>query len=238
MPQRIWLDVPFAEKDEAKARGARWDPTAKRWYAPRPGIAELGRWAALPGVPDPLPGEDRAFGSGLFVDLVPSSCWFTNVRSCVAERDWERLRRMITGRAGQRCEICLRGEDRGTRRWLEAHERWAYDDSTRTQVLRRLICVCTDCHTTTHFGLAQVRGIDDRALAHLREVTGMSALEADEHVGAAFDLWRRRSVTEWELDLSILTDAGITVTPPPTAADRAAVAERTLHVQRDHEPRR
>jgi len=41
-----------------------------------------------------LPGEDRSFGSGLFVDLVPSSCWFTNVRSCVDRRDWERLRRM------------------------------------------------------------------------------------------------------------------------------------------------
>ena len=48
------------------------------------------------------------FGSGLFVDLVPSSCWFSNVRSCVDQRDWERLRRMITNRADQRCEVCQR----------------------------------------------------------------------------------------------------------------------------------
>ena len=95
---KVWLDVPFGEKDEAKALGARWDPDARRWYAPRPGIAELERWAALPDVPDLLPGEDRSFGAGLFVDLVPRSCWFTNVRSCVSDRDWERLRRMITGR--------------------------------------------------------------------------------------------------------------------------------------------
>ncbi|MFD0922421.1 DUF5710 domain-containing protein [Saccharopolyspora rosea] len=27
---RIWLDVPFAEKDEAKSLGARWDPAEKR----------------------------------------------------------------------------------------------------------------------------------------------------------------------------------------------------------------
>ncbi|MGW1682311.1 DUF5710 domain-containing protein [Saccharopolyspora sp. NPDC002376] len=229
MPQRIWLDVPFAEKDEAKSHGARWDPSGKRWFAPRPGMAELQRWAALPEVPDLLPGEDRTFGSGLFVDLVPSSCWFTNVRSCVGKPDWERLRRMITRRAGQLCEICQRGEDRDVRRWLEAHERWAYDDRTRTQALRRLICVCTDCHTTTHFGLAQVKGIDARALAHLREVTGMSAAEADNHVRSAFALWQRRSATTWALDLSILTEAGITITPPPAAADRAAVAERTLN---------
>jgi hypothetical protein len=31
MPQ-ITLDVPFAEKDEAKALGARWDAQARSWY--------------------------------------------------------------------------------------------------------------------------------------------------------------------------------------------------------------
>jgi hypothetical protein len=45
---KIWLDVAFAEKDEAKAHGARWDPTARRRYAPRPGITALDRWQALP----------------------------------------------------------------------------------------------------------------------------------------------------------------------------------------------
>ncbi|MGH3174452.1 MAG: DUF5710 domain-containing protein [Streptosporangiaceae bacterium] len=25
---RIWLDVAFTEKDEAKAHGARWDPAS------------------------------------------------------------------------------------------------------------------------------------------------------------------------------------------------------------------
>jgi Domain of unknown function (DUF5710) len=121
--ERVWLDVSYQEKDEAKALGARWDAAAKRWYAPHAGMVGLQQWAALPEVPDLLPGEDRGFGSGLFVDLVPSSCWFTNVRSCIHQRDWERLRRMVTRRAGQLCEICGRGEAREEQRWLEAHER-------------------------------------------------------------------------------------------------------------------
>lgn len=29
---KVYLDVPFSEKDEAKAVGARWDKDAKRWY--------------------------------------------------------------------------------------------------------------------------------------------------------------------------------------------------------------
>ncbi|MGA6173849.1 DUF5710 domain-containing protein [Streptomyces sp. NPDC012600] len=226
--ERIWLDVPFAEKDEAKKGGARWDPAAKRWYAPRSGIAELQRWAPAPDIPDLLPGEDRSLGSGLFVDLVPSTCWFTNVRSCVDARDWERLRRMITGRAGQRCEICGAGEDRGTRRWLEAHERWVFDDTARVQTLKRLICLCTDCHTVTHFGYAQVRGVERQALAHLVRVTRMSESQARLHISSAFALWEQRSQTAWTLDLGILTNAGIALAPPPEARDRARVAEETL----------
>lgn len=229
---RIWLDVPYQDKDEAKSHGARWDPDAKRWYAPRPAMDGLKRWEALPEVPNPLPGEDRTFGAGLFVDLVPSSCWFTNVRSCVDQRDWERLRRMVTQRAGQVCEVCGRGEARQEQRWLEVHERWAYDASRRVQALRRLICLCTDCHRTTHFGLAQVKGLADEALAHLMKVTGFSRTQADEHVRAAVAVWRQRSQTVWTLDLGMLTKAGVTVSRPPDAATRREVAEDTLRTYR------
>ena len=49
--QQPWLDVPFAEKDEAKAAGAQWDRRARRWYAPRPGMPELARWLPRPRTP-------------------------------------------------------------------------------------------------------------------------------------------------------------------------------------------
>ncbi len=58
--ERIWLDVPYAEKDLAKAEGARWDPRARRWYAPRPGMAGLERLAARPYIPTSLSGDDRS----------------------------------------------------------------------------------------------------------------------------------------------------------------------------------
>ncbi|RZD80934.1 DUF5710 domain-containing protein [Streptomyces albidoflavus] len=232
MAERIWLDVPYAEKDQAKAAGARWDPAAKRWYAPLKGMTALEPWTAAPDVPDLLPGEDRTLGDGLFVDLVPSSCWFTNVRSCVTPRDWERLRRMITRRARMRCEACGTGEDRTAQRWLEAHERWVYDDATRIQYLKRLICLCTDCHTVTHYGYAQVRGLESKAFAHLTKVTKMDGVAARRHIDAAFATWRRRSAVTWKLDLSILTDAGITLKRPPSAEKRPGIAAATLTTER------
>lgn len=30
----VFLTVPYAEKDAAKALGARWNPTRRRWYVP------------------------------------------------------------------------------------------------------------------------------------------------------------------------------------------------------------
>lgn len=44
---RVYLAVPFEEKHKAKKAGARWDPHARRWYAPShdaPTLKKLERW--------------------------------------------------------------------------------------------------------------------------------------------------------------------------------------------------
>jgi hypothetical protein len=157
-PGRVYLDVPYWEKDAAKANGARWDSHARRWYDPCPHTPALQRWAARPDLPEVLAGEDRSFGQGLFVDLVASSCWFTNVRSCVTDTDWERLRRPILRRADHRCEACGHAEDRVTGRGLEVHERWHYDHERNVQSLRRLIARCPACHVSPSVTNRQVNG--------------------------------------------------------------------------------
>ena len=42
---RLWLDVPFAENNEAKAAGARWDPgDAPLVLRPAPVRTDVVRW--------------------------------------------------------------------------------------------------------------------------------------------------------------------------------------------------
>ncbi|KAI9024660.1 hypothetical protein DFJ74DRAFT_767219 [Hyaloraphidium curvatum] len=43
--ERVYLDVPFEEKDLAKRRGAKWDPERRQWYVPA-GVdpARLEHW--------------------------------------------------------------------------------------------------------------------------------------------------------------------------------------------------
>jgi hypothetical protein len=31
---RIYLNVPYSQKDAAKAKGASWDPVRRSWYVP------------------------------------------------------------------------------------------------------------------------------------------------------------------------------------------------------------
>ncbi len=41
----LYLNVPYHEKEEAKAAGARWDPQAKKWYVgDRRGYRRCLKW--------------------------------------------------------------------------------------------------------------------------------------------------------------------------------------------------
>jgi hypothetical protein len=47
---KIYLNVPFAQKDEAKALGARWDAVKKKWYATASkDITLFARWQTESG---------------------------------------------------------------------------------------------------------------------------------------------------------------------------------------------
>ena len=58
-----FLNVPYAEKDQARELGARWNPTRKRWYVPD-GVAlePFERWLPKNGDPDGAPGARPASG--------------------------------------------------------------------------------------------------------------------------------------------------------------------------------
>lgn len=44
-PHRMRLDVPFSEKDQAKALGAKWDAKARTWFiAADMAMGKFSRW--------------------------------------------------------------------------------------------------------------------------------------------------------------------------------------------------
>lgn len=203
MTTRTYLDVPFSEKDAAKDAGARWDAARRMWYAPAGLNEQLQRWAQ-PTEDLTIEGEDRTFGDDgprLIVDLVPRTSWAANVRSLMPAGQWRDLSRRVRARAGDRCESCG-----GTFRpqQLAAHERFSFDERTRTQRLERLVALCTACHLATHYGFACTQQREDEALAQLELVNEWTRPHAKRHVRTAYAVWEQRSQIEWTVDLSIL----------------------------------
>jgi hypothetical protein len=146
----------------------------------------------------------------LTIELVPKTCWFSNVRDHVSHAQWDMLRKQTYKEAGYVCEIC---GGRGEKHPVECHEVWTYDDINHVQTLTRLIALCPACHEVKHIGLASVRGRGQIALAHMARVNGIGLSEAMNYYVDAFEKWEDRSKHEWSLDLSWLEKAGIVVTP-------------------------
>jgi len=146
-----------------------------------------------PSATQSAPWEDRAFGDGLFVEQIPTSCWFTNVRTCMSPSDSARVKALVVARTGRRCEVCGTGAEPSQGLWLPANERWSYNDATRVQTLRRLVCLCTRCHRATHVGFAEITGHRTQAHAHLRAVNRRIVVDTDAHFAMAARVWRARS---------------------------------------------
>ncbi len=137
----------------------------------------------------------------LTIELVPQTCWFSNVRSEVSPADWDRLRKRTAAHAENHCQIC---GGRGPKWPVECQELWDYDDARRVQTLTGLLALCPACHEVKHMGFANFRGRGDIAARHLAKVNGWAAPEAERYIAEQFAVWERRSHFQWALDLSWL----------------------------------
>jgi len=144
----------------------------------------------------------------LEIELVPRTCWFSNVRSCVSKKDWDMLRKKAYVAAGHKCEIC---GGKGKHWPVECHEVWEYDDTKKTQTLLRMCALCPGCHEVKHMGLAGIKGRTKQALKHLAKVNSWKLSQAEDHATKAFATWRNRSTYYWLLDLAYLDGENVKV---------------------------
>ena len=210
-PPRQYLNVSFAEKDEAKLLGARWDNSKRSWYAPNGEPELIKKWGKsnVPPITE-LQGENRDCGPhALCIYFAPKSCWCRNIRYAIDPNDRERVETFVFTRAKHCCELCKVCTKQGSPLVLQA--RWDYDvsDNSHVQRLVRLMAVCSECHDVTHFGKSSMNGKKDQALNHLKKVNRMTDTEVKEHVDASFHKRREMDLYTWKLDLSLLSKNGV-----------------------------
>jgi len=137
----------------------------------------------------------------LTVELVPSTCWFSNVRENVSRKTWDFLRKSTYKKANHKCEIC---GGRGDKWPVECHEIWDYDDTNQIQKLSNLTALCPDCHRVKHIGLAEIQGLGEQAEAHLAKINNWNTEQKDDYLETVWDIWGKRSSHHWNLDLAFL----------------------------------
>jgi 5-methylcytosine-specific restriction endonuclease McrA len=146
----------------------------------------------------------------LTIELVPSTCWFSNLRTELDSKSWDIVRKQTYRQANYVCEVC---GGRGKKWPVECHEIWNYDSQKHIQKLVGLIGLCPSCHEVKHIGLAGIRGRRSVAEKHLASVNGWTQEQVERYIKWAFMIWKQRSKYEWTLDLSWLEQLGIKVKP-------------------------
>ncbi len=134
-------------------------------------------------------------------ELVPDSCWYSNLRSELPPVVWDFIRKKAYARAGGKCMICGAPTAR-----LEAHEQWEYDDKKCVQRLKNIVAVCRSCHEVIHIGRTQLMGREREASEHFMKVNNCTYADYRAALGAANEKHRERSKKEWELDISKLPE--------------------------------
>ena len=143
----------------------------------------------------------------LFVELIPTTCHYSNVRTTVKPAEWDKIRFISYEAANHKCEICGEiGKNQGYKHNVECHEIWEYDDENKIQKLKGLISLCPICHQVKHIGRAIAMGRHKDAYSQLMKVNKWTLQEVEQHVLASFELHKERSKYEWDLELSILTE--------------------------------
>jgi hypothetical protein len=141
----------------------------------------------------------------LTIELVPKTCWYSNVRSNVTKTEWDIIRKKSYELANNQCEICGDvGKNQGVNHNVECHEIWEYDDLNKIQKLIGLISLCPYCHKTKHAGLAQMNGEENIVINQLIKVNNITRKDAIDYINDSFTIWRERSKHEWTLDISVL----------------------------------
>ena len=143
----------------------------------------------------------------LKIELIPKTCFFSNVRTLLPKKWWDILRKESYKKANHVCEICGdSGTNQGYKHSVECHEIWDYDDKLKIQKLLGLISLCPRCHQVKHFGRTSAVGLQAVAFKHMENVNEWNHRDCVKHLSETMLEWTERSKYKWRLDVQILTE--------------------------------
>ncbi len=145
----------------------------------------------------------------LTINMLPKGAWNNDLSKTLPKNDWDILRKYALKRAKGRCEICGYETDE-----LDAHEEWDFDIKRKTQILTKIIAICSRCHGVKHFKNSVRLGFGEEAEKHFIKVNKCSEMQFASHLNKAIiDYKERNKVFRWKMvaDLKCFGGNGIEI---------------------------
>ena len=140
----------------------------------------------------------------LEIELIPATCWWSNVRSNINRIEWDIIRNDVLINKKKKCTIC-------NSEATQCHEKFHYDDSNHIQTLIGFEALCHLCHDVKHIGLAGIRGMSERARERFKKINKLSSKNTKIEINKAISIWIKRSKVRWKLNLDYLNKYGINI---------------------------
>ncbi|HLE48610.1 MAG TPA: HNH endonuclease [Patescibacteria group bacterium] len=139
----------------------------------------------------------------LTFDLLPDTTWNNNIRNMMGVSEWDKLRKKVYKLYKLQCGICK------TKRKLQCHEIWKFDDEDHTQTLTGFIALCELCHAIKHIGFAKIQSdrgdIDWEVLVkHYCTVNKCRKEFFKSDYQKALKMFERRSKYDWVVKIGDL----------------------------------
>ena len=114
------------------------------------------------------------------IESIPESTQGLSLANTLEKEEWDRIRRLCYSDANHKCKIC--GAEDTT---LHCHEVWGFNDSSKIQKLKALVCVCSVCHDCIHYFrsvLVHKPGYITRLRNNLMELNKWTPFQLEEYI--------------------------------------------------------
>lgn len=134
-------------------------------------------------------------GRKLNMQLIPSTAWYSNLRTLID--NWSEISNIVRSKCC--CDICKKT---GTINEFDAHEVWEFNDNSFEQSLKKIICVCKDCHSAIHMGHTLItcdENTINRIKKHYMTVNNITEEQMKKDIKEAFDFHAYLSQFDWNI---------------------------------------
>lgn len=143
-----------------------------------------------------LSSDEREFL--LIPKSLPTGSHYANLRKFLGQTKWDKIRRQAYERAEHKCELCNSKPSR-----LEAHELWFFDFENKVQYLKRIVVLCSKCHSIQHamlLALQHDQGIKnaDVVVKHYNKLTNQ-LVTYTKFFSLANDMQRKFENIDWDV---------------------------------------